>query len=87
MADVGEVLASGKGKWHDLVIAPLVASKDSVIAWLDKVTKASDASQKATEDEEALPDNIDQQKDGNIIHGMEFNEQFLSIFLSASLAC
>ena len=59
-ADVGKILASGKEKWYDLVVVPLVASKDSVIAWLDTVTKASDASQKATEDEEAIPDNIDQ---------------------------
>ena len=43
-----EILASGKEQWQDLVVTPLLASKEAVIAWLDKVTKASDASQKAT---------------------------------------
>ena len=74
LADVGEdsgLLAMGKEKWQDLVVSPLVASKDALIAWLlvDKVTKATgDASEKPAaaaavaslpEDEEAIPDNID----------------------------
>ena len=47
-----EILASGKEKWQDLVVHPLLASKEAVIAWLDKVTKASDASQKATQQDQ-----------------------------------
>ena len=53
LADVSaEILASGKETWQDLVVTPLLASKEAVIAWLDKVTKASDASQKATQQDQ-----------------------------------
>ena len=55
-----EILASGKEKWQDLVVTPLLASKEAVIAWLDKVTKASDASQKATT----------QQEQGSLLQGI-----------------
>ena len=47
-----EILASGKEQWQDLVVTPLLASKEAVIAWLDKVTKASDASQKPTQQDQ-----------------------------------
>jgi hypothetical protein len=53
LADVSvEILASGKEQWQDLVVTPLLASKEAVIAWLDKVTKASDASQKPTQQDQ-----------------------------------
>ena len=53
LADVSDkILTSGKETWQDLVVTPLLASKEAVIAWLDKVTKASDASQKATQQDQ-----------------------------------
>ena len=62
-----EILASGKEQWQDLVVTPLLASKEAVIAWLDKVTKASDASQKATQQ--------DQEDQGKLSKGID-NKNF-----------